>query len=181
MIVRFYQGWFQMLYIDFPLLIASTCSVSTFYLVSQREMAPLNWKRTIPFLPFIMAAGIGLSITNAQAVLEALFGKKSEFVRTPKYRIESNQDPVTVKRYRSRLKWVPIVEVLLGCFFAYTVYYAFVNEDYGTIPFLLLFVGGYLGTGLFSLFEGKWEKLAEGLLARLESFVRPAAKGMQES
>ena len=33
----------------------------------------------------------------------------------------------------------------------------------------------------FSLFEGKWEKMAESLLARVESFIRPPAKEMQES
>src|SRR5208337_132166 len=30
MIVRFYQGWFQMLYLDLPLFMASTCSVTSF-------------------------------------------------------------------------------------------------------------------------------------------------------
>jgi cellulose synthase/poly-beta-1,6-N-acetylglucosamine synthase-like glycosyltransferase len=181
MIVRFYQGWFQMLYIDFPLLIAATCSVSTFYLVTQRELFPATWKRTILYLPLIMAAGIGLSITNTRAVLEALFGRKSEFVRTPKYRIESNRDRITVKRYRSRLKWVPLLEILLGCYFAYTVYYAFDNEDYGTIPFLLLFVGGYLGTGLFTVLEDHWGNLGDLLWNRVADQLRPVTKGLQES
>src|SRR5271170_154235 len=36
MIIRFYQGWFQMLIIDMPLFLASTFSISTFYLVSQK-------------------------------------------------------------------------------------------------------------------------------------------------
>jgi cellulose synthase/poly-beta-1,6-N-acetylglucosamine synthase-like glycosyltransferase len=39
MIVRFYQGWFQMLVIDLPLFLASTCSISSFYLVAQRSFA----------------------------------------------------------------------------------------------------------------------------------------------
>ena len=40
MIIRFYQGWFQMLYIDLPLFLASTFSISSFYLVSQKELFP---------------------------------------------------------------------------------------------------------------------------------------------
>ncbi len=40
MIIRFYQGWFQMMYIDLPLFLASTFSISSFYLVSQRELFP---------------------------------------------------------------------------------------------------------------------------------------------
>ena len=42
MIIRFYQGWFQMLYIDLPLFMASTFSISSFYLVSQRELFPAS-------------------------------------------------------------------------------------------------------------------------------------------
>ncbi|MBI2815975.1 MAG: glycosyltransferase [Acidobacteria bacterium] len=178
MIVRFYQGWFQMLYIDLPLLIAATCSISTFYLAAQRELFPDSWKRSIAYMPLIMAAGIGLSITNARAVLEALFGKPSEFVRTPKYRIESKSDRVMTRLYRHRLNWVPAVEILIGCYFVFTVYYAFQNENYATLPFLLLFVAGYLGTGLYSAFEGKWEKLAEFFASRV---ALPAKKGLQES
>ncbi len=40
MVIRFYQGWFQMLYIDIPLFLASTFSISSFYLVSQKELFP---------------------------------------------------------------------------------------------------------------------------------------------
>ncbi|MBI4463831.1 MAG: glycosyltransferase, partial [Acidobacteria bacterium] len=181
MIVRFYQGWFQMLYIDLPLLLAATCSISTFYLVSQRELFPATWKRTIPYLPLLMATGIGLSITNAWAVMEALFGAQSEFVRTPKYRIESGADRVLTTRYRHRTHWVAGIEILVGCYFAFTVYYALDNENYGTVPFLLLFVAGYLGTGFLSLFERKWEKLAYIFSNRVVPLFRPVTKGLQES
>src|SRR6201997_126741 len=47
MIIRFYQGWFQMLYIDLPLFLASTFSISSFYLVSQRELFPKTWPRAL--------------------------------------------------------------------------------------------------------------------------------------
>ena len=92
MIIRFYQGWFQMLYIDLPLFMASTFSISSFYLVSQRELFPRTWPRALLYLPFLMALGIGLTITNTRAVLEALVGQKSAFARTPKYRVESKKD-----------------------------------------------------------------------------------------
>src|SRR6202790_1558320 len=83
MIIRFYQGWFQMVYIDLPLFMASTFSISSFYLVSQRELFPGKWFRALIYLPFLMALGIGLTVTNTRAVLEALLGKQSDFARTP--------------------------------------------------------------------------------------------------
>ena len=87
MICRFYMGWFQMLVIDMPLFAASTFSIAVFYVMSQRELFPNNWKKTFYYLPFLMALGIGLTVTNTKAVMEALFGIKSPFVRTPKYRV----------------------------------------------------------------------------------------------
>src|SRR6202011_2566325 len=94
MIIRFYQGWFQMLYIDLPLFMASTFSISSFYLVSQRELFPRRWPRAFLYLPFLMALGIGLTITNTIAVLEALVGKQTAFARTPKYHVESKKDKI---------------------------------------------------------------------------------------
>src|SRR6266496_314173 len=55
MVIRFYQGWFQMLYIDLPLFMASTFSISSFYMVSQKELFPKTWLRTFLYLPFLMA------------------------------------------------------------------------------------------------------------------------------
>jgi cellulose synthase/poly-beta-1,6-N-acetylglucosamine synthase-like glycosyltransferase len=160
MIIRFYQGWFQMLYIDLPLFLASTFSISSFYLVSQRELFPKTWPRALLYLPFLMALGIGLTITNTKAVLEALMGKQSAFARTPKYRVEKRQDKVGAKKYRRRLGWIPWVELLIGGYFAMTVYYAVANESYITVPFLLLFVVGYWYTGLMSLLQGRFAGLA---------------------
>ena len=160
MIIRFYQGWFQMLYIDLPLFMASTFSISSFYLVSQRELFPKTWYRALLYLPFLMALGIGLTLTNTRAVLEALVGHKTAFARTPKYHVESRKDKIKSGKYRRRLGWVPWVELLIGGYFALAVYYAVTNENYITVPFLVLFVIGYWYTGLMSLLQGRFSSLA---------------------
>ena len=162
MIIRFYQGWFQMLYIDLPLFMASTFSISSFYLVSQKELFPKSWLRSLLYLPLLMSLGIGLTITNTIAVLEALVGKQTAFARTPKYRVESKKDKVGAKKYRKRLGWVPWIELLIGTYFALAVYYAIDNENYFTVPFLLLFVIGYWVTGLMSLLQGRFAGLSVG-------------------
>ena len=162
MIIRFYQGWFQMLYIDLPLFVASTFSISSFYLVSQKELFPKSWLRSLLYLPLLMSLGIGLTITNTVAVLEALVGKQTAFARTPKYRVESKKDRVGAKKYRKRLGWVPWIELLIGTYFALAVFYAIDNENYFTVPFLLLFVIGYWVTGLMSLLQGRFAGLSVG-------------------
>jgi cellulose synthase/poly-beta-1,6-N-acetylglucosamine synthase-like glycosyltransferase len=158
MIIRFYQGWFQMLLIDVPLFLASTFSISSFYLVSQKELFPGKWFRTFLYLPFLMALGIGLTITNAKAVMEALLGIKSSFKRTPKYRVEKRGEKSQAAKYRKRLGWIPWIELLVGGYFVLTTWYAVANENYFTVPFLLLFVLGYLYTGLLSLLQGRFEQ-----------------------
>ena len=167
MIVRFYQGWFQMLFIDLPLFIASSCSISGFYLTSQRVLYPKTWKRSILYMPFVMAVGIGLSVRNAKAVIEALFGVKSEFVRTPKFKIEGQAGTWKKKGYRNRSGWMPYLEIALGLYFAITVVYSIQNENYATAPFLFLFVWGFLYTGVMSV--------AQGWIERLRFGVQPAA------
>ena len=122
-----------------------------------------------------MAVGIGLSVRNAKAVLEALFGVKSEFARTPKYRIDAKGGSWGKKTYRNRAGWMPYIEVSLGLYFAATVLYAIQNENYATVPFLLLFVWGYLYTGLMSLGQVYFERLRFGMPVPEEA--RAAATG----
>src|SRR6266487_4189996 len=174
MIIRSWQGLLQMLLIDLPLFMASTMSVSSFYLVSQKELFPKTWPRALLYLPFLMALGIGLTITNTRAVLEALVGKQSVFARTPKYRVESKKDKVGARKYRHGLGWVPWIEMLIGSYFALTVYYAMENENYITVPFLILFVVGYWYTGLMSLLQGRFA----GLSLSTEAHTKPFPVGV---
>ncbi len=178
MVIRFYQGWFQMLLIDLPLFMASTFSISSFYLVSQRELYPRQWYKTFLYLPFLMSLGIGLTVTNTRAVMEALFGIQSSFKRTPKYRVQKRGEKSQAAKYRKRLGIVPWIELLIGCYFALTIWYAIVNENYFTIPFLLLFVVGYWYTGLLSLLQGRFERWRSGGANTDESSPKPFPVGV---
>jgi cellulose synthase/poly-beta-1,6-N-acetylglucosamine synthase-like glycosyltransferase len=163
MILRFYQGWFQMLLIDVPLFTASTLSIAVFYLVSQRELFPKSWMRTFLYLPILMALGIGLTITNTKAVMEALFGIKSAFARTPKYSVaKKGEKSKAGKKYRKRLLLTPWIELLIGAYFALAIVYTFTNNNFFTAPFLILFVLGYWYTGLMSLLQGRFERWKSG-------------------
>ena len=88
MVIRYNMGWYEMLIVDVPLFIGATMSVCSFYLMSQREIFGDEWRSRIKYLPAVLSVGIGLSVNNAKAVMEALLGLDSEFTRTPKYRVE---------------------------------------------------------------------------------------------
>ena len=178
MICRFYQGWFQMLLIDVPLFTASTFSIAVFYLASQRVLFPKTWMRTVLYLPFLMALGIGLTVTNTKAVMEALFGIKSAFVRTPKYRVAKKGERSQAAKYRKRLVLAPWIELLFGTYFFIAILYTFSNHNYFTAPFLILFVIGYWYTGLMSLLQGRFERWRGGGANVDESSPKPFPVGI---
>ena len=179
MVCRFYQGWFQMLLIDFPLFTASTFSIAVFYLMSERELFPKTWWKTLLYLPFLMALGIGLTVTNTKAVMEALFGMKSPFVRTPKYRVAKKGEKSQAAKYRKRLLLAPWIELALGTYFFLAILYTFSNHNYFTAPFLILFVIGYWYTGLMSLLQGRFERWRTGTTANTdESSPKPFPVGV---
>ncbi len=152
MYFRYTMGWNEMLLIDVPLFMAATVSVFRFYFVSQREVHP-DWKTQVKYLPAVMAIGIGLAVNNSRAVIEALMDKPSDFVRTPKYGIERQEDGWLGKKYHESMAIQPLVEVALGLYFTFTVFYALQHDIYGTLPFLMLFQFGFLYMGLLSIFQ----------------------------
>jgi hypothetical protein len=153
MIVRFYMGVWQMVFIDLPLIAASFWSISLFYVIAQRELYPKHWKRSILMLPMLIAVGVGLTIINTRAVLEALFGIQSGFVRTPKFAIGERQVNLEHKKYRRRSGWLPYAEILVGTYFVAMNVFAIQTYNFFAIPFLLLFVVGYYWAGFGTLYQ----------------------------
>jgi len=162
MVIRYDMGFQEMMLVDVPLFLGATMSVCSFYLMSQREIFGGDWRARIKYLPAVLSVGIGLSLNNARAVIEALLGQESEFVRTPKHRVESAGEDWKSRRYRGSASFVPFLEVGLGLYFGVMAWYALQNGIFGTLPFILLFQFGFLYSGVMSLFQD--------LGARLPSF-----------
>jgi hypothetical protein len=92
LLVRYNQGFRHLMLLDLPLLFFSTASVVLFYGTAVWYLDRPRPGRRLLHLPLVMGLGIGLAFSNARAVLEALLGIKTEFVRTPKYRVEGGGD-----------------------------------------------------------------------------------------
>lgn len=169
MIVRFYMGIWQMMLLDLPLIVASFWSLSAFYVIAQRELNPKTWKRSFLLLPMLMATGVGLTLINTRAVLEALFGVQSGFVRTPKYAIEGTQQKrLAVKKYKRRSGWLPYFELACGTYFLYMCYFAISTYNYTSLPFLVLFVTGYYWAGFGTLYQEYQDRMRHSRQAALE-------------
>tara|TARA_R110002167_G_scaffold66676_3_gene188726 strand:+ start:35 stop:1321 length:1287 start_codon:yes stop_codon:yes gene_type:complete len=113
----------------------------------------IHGKGFINFIKYIGAfftfftVAMGFSLHNTIAVLEGHFGKKSEFVRTPKFNIKNLKDGWKNNKYiRKRPSFYVILEGLLAIYFAFGMYSAFIvgdqGGDFGLFPFhLMLFIG----------------------------------------
>ena len=102
------------------------------------------------FFTFFSIA-MGFSLHNSIAVLEGHFGKKSEFVRTPKFNIKNLKDGWKNNKYIKKKPSINVIaEGILVFYFAFGMFSAFIvgdqGGDFGLFPFhLMLFIGfGYV-------------------------------------
>ncbi len=129
-----------------PLIIA-TLGPSVLYLTSQRYLYPDQWLRRVFWLPSMVTIGFGICISNTRAVLEALIGVKSGFVRTPK------KGEVATKSYRPKRDWIPYLEVLAGLYCCVTMVSFVVQGVPGGLVFFLFYAVGFFVTGFKSIKE----------------------------
>ena len=160
-VVRFYHWNWEFLYVDIPLFLGTFSSLSTFYLLSQRELFPRDWRRTVPLVPVLVATGIGLTITNTRAVLEGLLGVPSPFQRTAKYTTDRRRARRARWRYRRSSGWLPLANFTLGTYFACCAVICLAIGNWATLPFLALFAGGFYFTA-WVLFYQSFELKVNG-------------------
>jgi cellulose synthase/poly-beta-1,6-N-acetylglucosamine synthase-like glycosyltransferase len=179
------HSWSQYIF-SASLFVLATCSASTFFVFSQRELfgKEAGW-RSLLYMPVLMGLGVGISLNNAKAVLEAIWGairkKPSEFVRTPKYGVtgktrqsyarkqesagaggdEGAALPPAPKFLTFKRLALPIVEIAFGCYMASCIWISVwylcglwpgqSKSGIASLPFLLIFAGGYLYVGVGSV------------------------------
>ncbi len=150
MMLRVGQSAGILLLIDLPLFLAATASVVAFYGASQLAKGG-GGGRQLWLMPALMGLGIGMAASNAPAVISGWRSFGGTFHRTPKYAIAKPGEPWLSKRYRSLVSRVVVVEGLAALYFAGCIAWAFSAEMWLSIPFLYLFLQGYLYVFLLSV------------------------------
>jgi cellulose synthase/poly-beta-1,6-N-acetylglucosamine synthase-like glycosyltransferase len=143
----------ELLLLDVPLFFTTCISIIIFYLTTHQALYG-NLRDALKRLPVMMAVSIGLSINNARAVLEGLLGIDSEFVRTPKHGVRDRKDGWVTKKYRAAAaNFGTYVELGFGLYTVLTILLAIVTGSWISIPFLVLFMVGFLYVGTLSLHQ----------------------------
>ncbi|MBR9998658.1 MAG: glycosyltransferase family 2 protein [Cyclobacteriaceae bacterium] len=127
--------------------------LSVFYWVSARYFHPDKTLKYYLFhYPLFLAFSMGLSFQNTVAVLEGLFGVRTEFVRTPKFNIQTKKDTLKNKIYiESRVTWQNLIEFFLFLYFLAGVVLGIFFGDYVLVIFHLMLAFGFAGVTYYSL------------------------------
>ena len=124
-------------------------AIGVFYWVASRRMFRQSTgtyflKRFLPFL----AISMGLSLHNALASLEGLFGRRTPFIRTPKFNIRSKDETWRSNSYiNERISPVTWIEGVLALYFSFGIFYGLFTNDAG-----LLFFHSFLAIGFSAVF-----------------------------
>ncbi|MFZ1199639.1 MAG: glycosyltransferase, partial [Desulfobacterales bacterium] len=133
-----------LLFFAFGSLLALSCSgPSRLYMVAEHALGKSRLK-TLLLMPLMVCFGCGLAVNNSRAVLEALIGRQSDFVRTPKRGFSS------AKRYLPARSSLYLTEIGVGlwCLVGMIIY--FFTEHFLVGHFLFLYAAGYLTIGILS-------------------------------
>lgn len=170
--IRVADNW-QMILVQVTLFFLATICVSAFYVASQYLVNREHWKREILYIPFLLALGVGMAVNNAKAVLEAVFGHQSSFVRTPKVAIGDAppelapaQKTAGYKAIKSFI--VPILELAFGLFFLYVIGGQLMRKAWASALFMAPFLG-FFYTSFCSLSRMIGNRLQEKRAARRAS------------
>ena len=129
------------------IFVFATIATFIFYTYGQKTIHA-DWRRRLLLFPVFMAGSMGMAVNNSKAIIEAVIGKKSAFIRTPKI----GDKTASVKEYAKRkVSLIVIVELILAFYFIFGIGLSIFYMEIAAIPFQLMFLCGFGSIGILSL------------------------------
>ena len=131
-----------------------------FYLFSQKDVHT-DWRKKIALFPLFMAGSMGFALNNTRAVIEGLMSRKSEFVRTPKFKVVNKKDALSQKnKYlaKTKVQTSTYIEFLLAVYCLIGVGAAVYFMEISALPFQLMFFAGFATVSIMSLRQAYLKK-----------------------
>lgn len=128
------------------LLLLSCTGPSRLYWTAERCCGVRRGRR-IALLPLLIGLGCGLAVNNSRAVLEAVFGHRGDFIRTPKHGDQPRKSYLPIRD----AMFVP--EIVLGLWCLLGLYWYASGTQYLVGFFLAVYSAGFLSVGILSLRE----------------------------
>ena len=129
------------------MFLLSLLALIFFYWNSMRKHYKDSLEATLVFIPkffMFLSVSMGLSLHNAIAVVEGYIGRKTPFVRTPKFNIKEAKDKwANTKYFSKKINWLTVFEGLLALYFAGAIYLGYTFGDFGLFPFHFMLTLGF--------------------------------------
>jgi len=145
---------FQGVKIHFPLayLMIASFGPPLVYLVATFKGSDKGPKEML-FFPLLALMGIGIALNNTVAIAETLLKKRGEFERTPKFRLHRREGDWESNPYAIKEEKMALGEILLAFYALAAILVAWLKGFYWSIPFFMLYVGGFGYVGIGSLWH----------------------------
>ncbi|MBK7230130.1 MAG: glycosyltransferase [Ignavibacteriales bacterium] len=137
------SGAHEIYFAIMSLFVLAFVSSFLFYMYSQKDIRT-DWRKRIVLFPLFMAGSMGLAVNNSRAVFEGLMNRKSEFVRTPKFKQETGKDTFVGNKYLNKKLGLSVfVEAVLAVYCFIGVLSSIYFMELASIPFQVLFTLGF--------------------------------------
>ncbi len=142
-----YEAYFALL----SIFVLATIGSFLYYMYAQKDIRA-DWRKKIVLFPLFMAGSMGFAVNNSRAVIEGLLNRKSEFVRTPKYKVENNKDSWEGKKYAAKkVNFSVYVELLMAVYCLVGIGSSLYFLEIAELPFQFMFFLGFAFVSLTSL------------------------------
>ncbi len=124
-----------------------------FYLYAQKDVYS-DWRKKIALFPIFMAGSMGFAVNNSRAVFEGLMDRKSEFVRTPKFKIVKKGDKIVKNSgylASKKIDSTVMVEIILAVYCLIGVLASIYFFEIAALPFHLMFFLGFSSVAALSI------------------------------
>lgn len=130
------------------IFVFATVATFIFYSYGQKTIHA-DWRKRLLLFPLFMAGSMGMAVNNSKAIFEAIIGKKTAFIRTPKV---GNVSTSKAKKYKNRvISSTVVIELLFTIYFLFGIGLSIFYREIAAIPFQLMFLAGFGSIGILSL------------------------------
>lgn len=153
--VKLYHPEYNPVFQAGSIFLASTFIVTLFFWTAYQSNKVTNFKTSANFVlkfPVFLSVSMGLALHNGLAVIEGYIGKKTPFIRTPKFNIGQNKNSWQKNRYLDK-KIAPLtwVEIALTLYFLFAIGCDFYWSDFSMLVFHIMLFVGYGLVSFYSL------------------------------
>ena len=128
------------------------------YLFIIHKMYDKNWKEKGIIMPYLIVYSMGIAVNNTVAVIDAIVGKKNEFLRTPKYGIVNNTDDWRTKAYSLPFSKTTLLELFFGIYGIMAILIAIYSRNPIWVPIIALQTIGFLYIAFLSFSHTRFKR-----------------------